>query len=311
MDGCNKLILAILLLVVANGDNVPEKCEFSATTGKVPQCNCTCLDGKDGRDGKDGALNQKQLTSLVNLIQGLQKKVMHLEQQLSTYSLKGAVSFMLQLKKMKSKWLERRRRTRGFDKDFDPVKFFFDAYKKEEEMLQLLGTQKPPKTEPPEQFFDLLGGIRDNAPQLDINGKIPQRFLPAGYDKLSASDIQWQAQHMSAAAACRGLNKNKGHPGIHSVVLLRNSRQMKTCRQLCAMSWANNCDGEVSIWGTVGKGTKNGEEVGNYYNFGCDYGYNGGSEAFSKADSISREHKDGVPYFFSYCCCSFQYNFGK
>ena len=256
-------------------------------------------------------INLQICQALSNFVVPICLQVKYLEQQLSTYSLKGALSFMLQLKKMKSKWFDRKRRTRGSQRDFDPVKFFFDAYKKEEEMLKLLGKQEPPTTEPPEQFLDLLGGVRDNAPQLDINGKIPQRFLPAGYDKLSASDIQWQAEHMSAAAACRGLNKNKGHPGIHSVVLLRNSKQMKTCRQLCAMSWANNCDGEVSIWGAVGKGTKNGEEVGNYYNFGCDYGYNGGSEAFSKADSISRKHQDGVPYFFSYCCCSFRYDFGK
>ena len=216
---------------------------------------------------------------------------------------------MLQLRKMKSRWSRKNRRARGFAYEVDPVKFFLDAYKREEEMLNMMEEKKPTTTEAPEQFLDLLGGVRDNAPQLDINGKISQRFLPAGYDKLSASDIQWQAQHMSAAAACRGLNKSKGHPGIHSVVLLRNARERKTCRQLCAMSWANSCDGEVSLWGTVGKGTKNGQEVGNYYNYGCDYGYNGGNEAFSTAASISREHHGGHQYFFSYCCCSFHYQF--
>ena len=247
-------------------------------------------------------------TSLIIMRNCIRFQVKYLERKLSASSFKNAASFMFQLSKMKSRWAGKKRRSRGYADDFDPVKYFFDAYKKEEEMLRLLEKPKQAPTEQPEQFVDLLGGVRDNAPQLDIKGKIPQKFLPAGYDKLSASDIQWQAQHMSAAAACRGLNKNKGHPGIHSVVLLRNSRDRKTCRHLCSMSWANNCDGEVSIWGTVGKGTKNGQEVGNYYNFGCDYGYNGGSEAFSKVESISREHHDGIPYFFSYCCCSFKYN---
>ena len=233
----------------------------------------------------------------------------YLEKRLTSDSLKNAVPFLLRLRKLKSKRSGRNRNARGYDYGFDPVKFFFDAYQKEEKILKQMEMQKPLPTEPPQKFFDLLGGMKDNAPQLDINGKIPQKFLPGGYDKLSAWDIQWQAQHMSAAAACRGLNKDKGYPGIHSVVLLRNAREHKTCRQLCSMSWANHCDGEVSIWGTVGKGIKNGQEVGNYYNYGCDYGYNGGNEAFSQAKSISKEHENGHQYFFSYCCCSFYHKF--
>lgn len=230
-------------------------------------------------------------------------QVKYLEQRVATESLKNVVPFLLKLRK--SGFSRRGRKARGFDIDLDPVKFFFEAYKKEEEMLKLLQKPKPVPTEPPEQFLDMLGGIRDNAPQLDIHGKVPQRFLPAGYDKFSASDIQWQAEHMAAAAACRGINKNEGHPGLHNVVLLRNAREGKTCRQLCAASWASRCEGEVSIWGTARRGTKNGQEVGNYYNYGCDYGYNGGNEAFASPESIARNHYDGHQYYFSYCCCSF------
>lgn len=233
-------------------------------------------------------------------------KVKDLERRITTESLKNSIPFLMKLGKLRSNVFRRKnRRARGFDFDIDPVKFFFDAYKKEEAMLKLRERQEPAPTESPEEFLDMLGGMKDNAPQLNLHGKVPQRFLPAGYDKFSASDIQWQAQHMSAAAACRGISKGKGHPGLHNVVLLRNAREGKTCRQLCATSWANRCEGEVSLWGAVGKGKRNGQEVGNYYNYGCDYGYNGGNEAFARSDAISKEYREGHHYFFSYCCCSF------
>ena len=197
--------------------------------------------------------------------------------------------------------MKKMRRRRGFlDADFDPVKLFFgesfDIYSH---------ITQPPPTKAPATYPDILGGVKDNTPQLNNKGKIPQKLLPSGYDKLSAADIQWQALHMAAAASCRSIKNKAGFPGIHNTVLLRNAAEGKSCRTLCSQSWARRCQGEVSIWGKAGKGTKNGEEVGNYLNFGCDLGFNGGSEAYASDEEISKELRPEHQHLYSYCCCSF------
>ena len=182
-------------------------------------------------------------------------------------------------------------------------------YAKQQEILDFLEgikpTKKPEKITHRPTIPEILSSIRDNVPQLSREGKISQSVLPAGFDTFSASDLQWQALHMAASASCRGLTKSGGHPGIHSVVLLRNAKERKTCREICSKSWADKCEAEVSIWGMPGKGKKNGQEVGNFYNYGCDYGGNGGNEATVDGDAILKPMREAHQYYFSYCCCSF------
>ena len=50
------------------------------------------------------------------------------------------------------------------------------------------------------------------------NNKIDQSLLPAGYDRVSAYDLQWQSLHMAAAAACRG-STTSGIIGYDEVIL--------------------------------------------------------------------------------------------
>lgn len=113
-------------------------------------------------------------------------------------------------------------------------------------------------------------------------------------------DVAWQALHAAAAAACRGSTPTGGSGCCGNNVLLRNTIEKKTCAQLCAATWAKICDAEVSLWGKPGKGTKNGELVGTFYNYACSGRANGGSEA---SEGNSRILGATPPYYFSYCCC--------
>ena len=238
-------------------------------------------------------------------------QVKHLEYKVARSKSQSTISMYLKLFSMMKPKFKSMRRSRNAGDLFDPMQFYLEALKKEQEILEQKGTP-PPYVDPNESFMpDVLGGIIDNVPHVGVNGKIPQSVLPGGYDKISATDIQWQALHMSAAGACRSLSKATGHAGIHSVVLLRNAAERKNCRHLCSLSWASKCSGEVSLWGIPGRGKKNGQEVGTFYNYGCDYGYNGGSEAWAKDRDISKNLYGGHQYFYSYCCCTFYWAVAK
>lgn len=115
--------------------------------------------------------------------------------------------------------------------------------------------------------------------------------------------MAWQALHVGAAAACRGSTATGGSGPWVNVVLNRNSRGPKSCRQLCLESGHfPNCDAEVSIYGNVGKATENGQEVGWFYNYGCDQGYwNIGGEEASAPDTGIVNIESGEA--FSFCCC--------
>ena len=134
--------------------------------------------------------------------------------------------------------------------------------------------------------------------RLDNNGRLSQNLLVAGYDKNSAYDLGWQSLHMAAAAACRGSTASGGSGPWHNAVMVRNAPDTKTCAQICAATAFSNCDAEVSILGTNGKATKNGQTVGAFYNYGCNYAPNGGSEA-----SVSDETVMNFSSYFSFCCC--------
>jgi len=115
------------------------------------------------------------------------------------------------------------------------------------------------------------------------------------------NDIAWQALHMAAAAACRGSTAGGGSGSWTNAVLVRDTTFEKDCNYICGQSSYKNCDAELSIWGSPGKATKNGQEVGMFYNYGCNqpFKYSGGKEATGADDDI----KKAPDYFFSYCCC--------
>ena len=134
---------------------------------------------------------------------------------------------------------------------------------------------------------------------LDSNGRLPHNLLLAGYDKYSAYDLAWQSLHMAAAAACRGSTSSGGSGCCGNIVMARNTADKRTCAQICAQTVYRNCDAEVSIYGRKGKATKNGQTVGAFYNYNCNHGGNGGSEA-----SVSDETVMNYGYaYFSFCCC--------
>ena len=133
---------------------------------------------------------------------------------------------------------------------------------------------------------------------LDKDGNLPQDVLPGGYDKYSAYDLAWQSLHMAAAAACRGSTPSGGSGCCGNVVLVRNTVEKKSCQQLCAQTQYNNCDAEVSVHGRVGKATQNGQMVGSFYNYPCNYAENGGSEASNPDERIM-----GQTWYYSFCCC--------
>jgi len=134
---------------------------------------------------------------------------------------------------------------------------------------------------------------------LDSNGRLPQNLLSAGYDRYSAYDLAWQSLHMAAAAACRGSTSSGGTGCCDNKVMARNTASRKTCAQICAQTPYRNCDAEVSIYGKKSKATQNGKIVGAFYNYKCNHGANGGSEASVSDDTVMNY---SYPYF-SFCCC--------
>ena len=77
------------------------------------------------------------------------------------------------------------------------------------------------------------------------------------------------------------------------IALIRNP-----AHGFCAQTGYNNCDAGVSIYGRQGKATKNGEEVGWFYNYPCDYAEHGGSEVSDPEGGIMVQ-----PVYYSFCCC--------
>lgn len=118
----------------------------------------------------------------------------------------------------------------------------------------------------------------------------------------SAYDVAWQALHAAAAAACRGSTPTGGSGTHVNEVLTRNSRGPKSCTQLCAeTNFAIHCDAEVSIYGKVGKATRNGQNVGLFYNYDCNTGTHGwGGEEAKAAQEGIMGFNEGA---FSFCCC--------
>ncbi|KAK2563641.1 hypothetical protein P5673_013380 [Acropora cervicornis] len=135
-------------------------------------------------------------------------------------------------------------------------------------------------------------------PTLDKHGRLPRNLLSGGFDRFSAFDLAWQSLHMAAAAACRGSTASGGSGCCQNAVIVRNTAVAKTCTQICSNTIYSNCDGEVSLYGKERKASKNGETVGFFYNYKCNHGANGGSEASNSDKSVT-----GSGLYFSFCCC--------
>ncbi|XP_078371960.1 uncharacterized protein LOC144655577 isoform X1 [Oculina patagonica] len=143
--------------------------------------------------------------------------------------------------------------------------------------------------------FKKNGGVETELP------KAEDVHLSEDDPATSAYDMAWQALHMAAAAACRGSTPTGGSGTHVNAVLNRDSRGPKSCNQLCSETVFTHCDAEVSIHGKVGKATENGQDVGSFYNYGCDRGYRGyGRSEASSNDEEILESKGGA---FSFCCC--------
>ena len=104
---------------------------------------------------------------------------------------------------------------------------------------------------------------------------------------------------MAAAAACRGSTPTGGSGCCGNVVLVRNTADKKTCTELCSQTEFTNCDAEVSIHGRVGKATQNGQRVGSFYNYPCDYADNGGIEVTDAEEAVMSK----TGWYYSFCCC--------
>jgi len=121
----------------------------------------------------------------------------------------------------------------------------------------------------------------------------------ASFEKYSAYDLAWQSLHMAAAAACRGSTPSGGTGCCGNSVLVRDITEQKTCRQICAQSGQPNCDAELSIYGYPGKAKQNGQRVGWFYNYRCDYPVHGGKEATGANEDVMNSPNT----YFSFCCC--------
>jgi len=115
-------------------------------------------------------------------------------------------------------------------------------------------------------------------------------------------DLAWQALHMAAAAACRGSTPSGGTGNYANRVMVRDNADQKNCSYICGQTSFSICDAELSIHGTSGKATKNGQVVGMFYNYGCNRvpnAGNGGREASGADGDIMTAPNT----FFGYCCC--------
>jgi len=129
------------------------------------------------------------------------------------------------------------------------------------------------------------------------NGKIPQNQLPGLYATTNLQDVQWQALHMAAAAACRGSTATGGR-GPWSNGVIPGSRS-ESCQTLCGrLRDRKLCDAKVSISGKMGRAVSHKQLVGLFYNYGCK----SGGHQYDEVNG-SDENLRGKSNYFSFCCC--------
>ncbi len=108
--------------------------------------------------------------------------------------------------------------------------------------------------------------------------------------------LGWMLLHTAAAAACRGSTSSGGTGCCGNTVRVRNNASGLTCSEICSQN-GQVCDAEVSIWGRPGQATVNGQEVGNFYNYGCGGTGNGGSEVNAAPSDVFTSG------YWGFCCC--------
>jgi len=128
------------------------------------------------------------------------------------------------------------------------------------------------------------------------NGRIPQNKLPGLYATTNLQDIQWQALHMAAAAACRGSTARGGHGPWSNGVIPGSNRV--SCKTLCRRSDRKVCDAKVSISGFMGRAGSHKQLVGLFYNYGCK----SGGHQYDEVNGSDNNLRKGGNYF-SFCCC--------
>jgi len=130
-------------------------------------------------------------------------------------------------------------------------------------------------------------------------GKIAQSVLPGGYAEYTVTDLQWQALHMSAAVGCRAVTATGGMGHLPNRVFARSSNH--SCFEVCRGTKFPECDAELSIQGSIHKAESSVDEVGVYYNYGCETSSKSGWPRFEP--NISRDAVLNSDTYISYCCC--------
>ena len=74
----------------------------------------------------------------------------------------------------------------------------------------------------------------------------------------------------------------------------------KSCRDICAKTAYKNCDAELAINGFSGRAKSPYSRVGNYYNYGCDFGLQIPADETKIADD---EIMKPNGRYYSFCCC--------
>jgi hypothetical protein len=130
------------------------------------------------------------------------------------------------------------------------------------------------------------------------NGRIPQNQLPGLYATTNLQDIQWQALHMAAAAACRGSTARGGHGPWSNGVIPGSSKV--SCKTLCRrLPNRKVCDAKVSISGFMGRTGSHKELVGAFYNYGCK----SGGHQYDEVNGSDKNLRYRGGNYFSFCCC--------
>ena len=134
---------------------------------------------------------------------------------------------------------------------------------------------------------------------VESNKKIKQSLLPGGYSDFSVVDLQWQSLHMSTAAACRSITASGGSGPYTNGVYPRAANV--SCNDVCKATPYKECDAELSLFGNMKVANSSKDEVGIYYNYGCDDKRNSTIPGFEPKVSSDQILKPGT--YMSYCCC--------
>ena len=132
----------------------------------------------------------------------------------------------------------------------------------------------------------------------DHNNKIPHSVLPAGFSQVRVADLQMEALHAAAAAACRGSTRSGG-TGCCENRVYPQSKGL-SCTQVCANSSYKNCDAELAIKGLNRLARSSKDIVGYFYNYGCD---NKIPNPSFETDIKASEKIDFPGTYYSFCCC--------